>query len=192
MKEEINLELKLRDFGKVLIGRRTIEIFSQKSVPKSLIDEAIKVAIWAPNHHVTEPWHFYHIGEATKEKCLDLCYEIINKKKGKKAADFKRQSWSEKPGWLVVTCKKSINEILQLEDYAACCTAIQNFILYLWKAGIGSKWTSGPITRDLELYNIIGINFDEEFIVGLIWFGYPKIIPTQSRKKLIDVMTNCP
>ena len=192
MKEETNFELKLREFGKVLNSRRTIEIFSQKSVPKSLIDEAIEVAIWAPNHHVTEPWHFYNLGKVTKEKCLDLCYEIVNKKKGKKAADFKRRSWSEKPGWLVVTCKKSINELLQLEDYAACCTAIQNLILYLWKAGIGSKWTSGTITRDPELYKIIGINFDEEFVVGLIWYGYPKIIPTQSRKQLIDVMTNCP
>ena len=26
------------------------------------LKEAIESATWAPNHHVTEPWHFYHLG----------------------------------------------------------------------------------------------------------------------------------
>ena len=30
---------------------------------------------------------------------------------------------------------------------AACAAAVQNLMLYLWKAGVGSKWTTGDITR---------------------------------------------
>ena len=84
---------ELREFGEILKGRRTIELFLQTPVPSALVGEAIEAAIWAPNHHVTEPWRFYVLGEDSKERCLDLCQEIVTAKKGEKAAAFKRQTW---------------------------------------------------------------------------------------------------
>lgn len=183
---------ELREFAEVLRGRRTIELFLQTAVPQELVTEALEAATWAPNHHVTEPWHFYSLGVETKERCLDLCRQLVTAKKGDKAADFKRQSWSEKPGWLVVTCRRSENELLQHEDYAACCAAIQNLTLYLWKAGVGSKWTTGDITRDPQFLDIVGIDAADEFVVGLIWYGYPKLTPTQSRKGFAEKLTTKP
>ena len=182
----------LREFAEVLRGRRTIELFLHTSVPKNLVREAIEAATWAPNHHVTEPWRFYMLGKQTVERCLDLCYDMVTAKKGEKAGAFKRDSWSQKPGWLVVTCKKSDDELLQLEDYGATCAAVQNALLYLWKAGVGSKWTSGPITRDPRFLEILGIDEADEFVVGLIWYGYPKVTPSQSRKDLNEVLEVTP
>ena len=133
MKKALSYEAaELREFAETLRGRRTIELFLQKKVPEKLVNEAIEVAIWAPNHHVTEPWHFYRLGEETKQQCLDLCSDIVTAKKGDKAAEFKRRSWSEKPNWMVVTCKRSSNESSQLEDYAACCAAVQNLTCLLY------------------------------------------------------------
>jgi nitroreductase len=183
---------ELREFGEVLKGRRTIELFLQTSVPPALVGEAIEAAIWAPNHHVTEPWRFYVLGEDSKERCLSLCQEIVTASKGEKAGAFKRQSWSEKPGWLVVTCRRSEDSLLQQEDYAACCAAVQNFSLYLWKAGVGTKWTTGPITRDKKFFEIVGMDEAAEFVVGLVWFGYPKLTPTQSRADFNSVTTKLP
>jgi nitroreductase len=183
---------ELREFAEVLRGRRTIELFLQTAIPSSLVDEAIEAATWAPNHHVTEPWRFYLLGDESRERCLDLCRDIVNKKKGEKAADFKRQRWSEKPGWLVVTCQRSDDEALQREDYAACSAAAQNLMLYLWKAGIGCKWTTGEITRDSRFFDIVGINEAEELVVGLFWYGYPKLTPTQSRTDLGEVLIKRP
>jgi nitroreductase len=183
---------ELRRFTEVLRGRRTIELFLQTPVPETLIQEAIETATWAPNHRVTEPWRFYLLGEETKQKSLNLCRDIVASKKGEKVADFKRQAWSEKPGWLVVTCNRSDDEILQKEDYAACSTAVQNFMLHLWKAGVGCKWTTGDITRDPRFLDIIGVDASKAFVVGLIWFGYPKLTPSQSRKGPADVLTRLP
>lgn len=180
---------ELREFAEVLQGRRTINLYLQTPVPKNLILEAIETAVWAPNHHVTEPWRFYLIGDETKQQCLDLCYDMVRARKGEDKAAFKRDSWSEKPGWLLVTCQKSADEIKQLEDYAACSAAVQNLTLYLWKAGVGCKWTSGDITRDSRLFDIVGIDADKEFVVGLIWYGYPKLTPSQSRQELQHVVT---
>jgi len=183
---------QLREFAEVLRNRRTIELFLQTPVPEELVLEAIESATWAPNHHVTEPWRFYLLGPESKQQCLALCREIVSTKKGAKAADFKRESWAEKPGWLVVSCNRSDDELLQKEDYAACSAAVQNFMLHLWKAGVGSKWTSGDITRDSRFHEIVGIDDSEAFVVGLIWYGYPKITPSQSRKDTSDVLLQLP
>lgn len=183
---------ELREFAEVLRGRRTVNLYLQTKIPRELILDAIEAATWAPNHHVTEPWHFYVLGPETIERCLDLCHDIVTAKKGREVGDFKRDSWSEKPGWLVVTCRRSDDEIRGREDYGACCAAVQNLLLYLWQADVGSKWTTGDITRDPRFADIIGFDPDIEYVVGLLWYGYPKITPAQSRKPVADVLTELP
>jgi nitroreductase len=182
----------LRELAEVIRGRRTINLYLQTPVPDELVSDAIDVATWAPNHHVTEPWRFYLLGEQTVGRCLDLCHDIVTAKKGPDAADFKRRSWSEKPGWLVATCQRSDDELRQQEDYAACAAAVQNLMLYLWKAGVGSKWTTGDITRDPRFFDIVGFDAANEFVVGLIWFGYPKLTPEQKRRGPEEVLTRLP
>lgn len=182
----------LRELEEVIRGRRTINLYLQTPVPEPLVREAVEVATWAPNHHVTEPWHFYFLGQEAVERCLDLCYDIVAARKGADAARFKREAWAEKPGWLVVTCRRSDDELLQREDYAACAAAIQNFMLYLWKAGVGSKWTTGKITRDERFFDILGIDPGEVFVAGLLWYGYPKVTPAQKRSGLDQVLTELP
>lgn len=183
---------EVREVAELIRGRRTIDLYLQTPVPEELVRDAIEAATWAPNHHVTEPWRFYLLGDETKERCLDLCYDIVCASKGEDKAAFKRQSWSEKPGWLVVTCARSDDELLEREDYGACCAAVQNLLLYLWKLGLGSKWTTGPITRDDRLAEIVGFDPGKAFVVGLIWFGYPKVTPEQSRRPLDQVFATLP
>ena len=182
----------MRELAEVIRGRRTINLYLQTPVPEELVRDAIEAATWAPNHHVTEPWRFYLLGEQTVGHCLALCHNIVSAKKSADMADFKRRSWSEKPGWLVVTCRRSADEQLQQEDYAACAAAIQNLMLYLWKAGVGSKWTTGDITRDPRFFDIVGIDDATEFVVGLIWYGYPKLTPEQKRLGLDEVLRRLP
>ncbi len=183
---------ELREFAEVLRGRRTINLYLHTPVPEELVQEAVEAATWAPNHHVTEPWHFILPGEQTVGKILDLCEEMVTARKGAELGAHKRKSWSEKPGWVILTCRRSDDELREKEDYAACCTAAQNFMLYLWKAGVGSKWTSGDITRDPRLFEILGVDPDEAFIVGMFWYGYPKVTPAQARRQVADVLTQLP
>jgi len=183
---------ELREFAEVLRGRRTINLYLQTPVPDKLIRDAVEAATWAPNHGVTEPWRFYRLGSKSISQCLDLVRDLVTAMKGEKAGAFKAKSWSEKPGWLVVTCKSSDDELLQREDYAACATAVQTFMLYLWKAGIGSKWTTGDITRDPGFADIVGFDVSREFVVGLVWYGFPKVTPAQNRKALSEVLTELP
>jgi nitroreductase len=183
---------ELREFARVLRGRRTVDQYLQTKVPDELVREAIEVATWAPNHYVSEPWRFILPGSETVERIVALNAEIVAANKTRDHGEHKRRLWREKPGWLIVTCRRSDDALREREDYAACCAAIQNLTLYLWKAGIGSKWTTGPVTRDPRFFDVIGSDADAEFVVGMLWYGYPKITPSQSRKPLAEVLTELP
>ena len=183
---------ELREFAEVLRGRRTVDQYLQTPVPEKLVREAVEVATWAPNHYVSEPWRFILPGKGTVRRIVDLCTEIVAADKGTELGEHKRKSWGEKPGWLIVTCPFSDDAMREKEDYAACCTAAQNFMLYLWKAGVGSKWTTGSITRDKRFFDIIEVDKEKFFVVAMLWFGYPKVTPTQSRAPLDDVLTELP
>jgi nitroreductase len=183
---------ELREFGRVLRGRRTIDQYLNTKVPDELVRQAIEVATWAPNHFVSEPWRFILPGPETIASIIDLNASIVADNKTPAHGEHKRKAWSEKPGWLIVTCPYNEEPQREREDYAACCAAIQNLMLYLWKAGVGSKWTTGPVTRDFRFFDIIGADYRGEFVVGMLWFGYPKITPQQARKGVEEVVRRLP
>ena len=183
------LRVHLRRLAERIRGRRTIKFFLQTPVDRQVILDAIEVARWAPNHHVTEPWHFYLLGEATMRANVELIREITTENKDADKGEFKAKAAAEIPGWLVLTCRKTDDEILQREDYASCCCAMQNLMLYLSEAGVGSKWATGAIVEDKRFFDMLGIDPDHEFVVGVLRYGYAKITPTQSRTDVEDIVT---
>jgi nitroreductase len=179
----------LQHLAERIRARRTVKLFLQQPVSRQLILEAIEVARWAPNHHLTEPWHFYLLGDEAIRQSVELTRVVVTERKGAEIGAFKAKDAATRPGWLVVTCKRSADELMQQEDYASVCCAIQNLSLYLSEAGLASKWSTGPITRDARFYELLGIELDFEMIVGLIWYGYPKITPTQQRSAVEEIVT---
>ena len=161
----------LYSYGETLKARRTVHFFEPEIVPVALIQEAIAIARWAPNHRLTEPWHFYILGENTISQVVELITDI----KSSGSTDPNREAIQKRlqdiPGWLLVTCKVSADQLLQQEDYAACACAVQNMMLYLWQAGVGVKWTTGSVTRDQKFFDLLDIDKDKEMVVGLFWYG---------------------
>ncbi len=182
----------LRLLGERIRGRRTVAQFLKQPVARKLILEAIEVARWAPNHHVTEPWHFYLLGRESVARAVELTRMIVAENRNEKLADFKAAAAAERPGWLVVTCRRSDDELREREDYASCCCAIQNLMLYLSEAGVASKWSTGAITRDARFFELLGVDPAQAFIVGLIFYGYPRITPGQKRRDVGEITTELP
>lgn len=179
------------EVARVMRERRTIGAFLPDAPPAAVIDAALELATWAPNHRKTEPWRFYRLGPQTKAALCDLNGKLVAEKKGLEAGEAKRRQWVTIPGWLAVTCRRSADALLEEEDYAACCCAIQNLTLALWSAGIGSKWSTGDVTRQPEFSRLLGFNPDEEKLVGLVWYGYPQTIPSQTRTPVQQFVREC-
>ena len=169
-------------------SRRTINFFGPGIPPRELILEAIDVARWAPNHHLTEPWRFYLLSDGAKNAIVDLNARLVAADRGNGAAEEKRKRWSDIPGWLVVTCLRSADPLQDRENYAATCCAVYALSLYLWSRGVGTKWTTGAVTREPRFYDEIWVDPEVERVVGLIWYGYPAEVPVSVRKPVSDIV----
>jgi nitroreductase len=176
----------------VLRGRRSIDLFEPEPVRTDLLVEAIEVARWAPNHRLTEPWRFYVVGRATADAIVDLAAELDAAAKGEKAGAARRARLAAIPAFFVLTTRRSGDALLEREDYAACCCAAQNLMLYLWEHGVGVKWTTGGITRHPRFYELLGIDAAKEAVVGFFWYGRPKVVPTQKRRAVTEIVTERP
>ena len=61
--------------------------------------------------------------------------------------------------------------------------------LYLAEAGVACKWTTGLVIRDPRFFELLDIDMEKEFVVGLFCYGFPKTLPKQSRKDVSDILT---
>ncbi|NNF17439.1 MAG: nitroreductase [Gammaproteobacteria bacterium] len=170
-----------------LVGRRTINRFIQRPVAQELLLEAIECARWAPNHLLSEPWYFYILGEQAVAATIESIYTLTKEKKGEEMGQRKVRRAQKIPAWVVVTCQRSSDVIRQREDYAATSCAIHNFSLSLWTRGIGMKWCTGALVEDQRYYARLGIDYDQELMVGILRIGYPQIIPRQRRKNVDEI-----
>lgn len=175
-----------------LRARRTVHDFRADPVPDAVIERAIELACWAPNHHRTEPWHFYLLGPRTRTALAELNAAQVRATRGERAAEIKLQRWMAVPGWLLMTCDRNAERVREQEDYAACCCAAQNLMLALWAQGVGTKWTTGEVTRTDAFYSQLDIAQDSEFVVGLFWYGWPQEVIEQHRRPLAHVLGHRP
>lgn len=170
----------------VIRQRRTIGAFRPDAVPVEHVNTALELARWAPNHRKTEPWLVVNMGPETKRSIVALQADLIAAKSGAEAGETRRKQWNQIPGWLAVFCRISEDPMLMEEDYAACCCAIQNICLSLCSAGIGTKWSTGDITRHPRYFEILEVDPQEYKHVGLLWYGYAQAVPPATRTKTVD------
>jgi len=181
------------DIQNLIRSRRTIHDYvSEDFISRDDIKSIIETACWAPNHHLTEPWHYYLLGQETIDEVCELNRSILLETKGKEVAEEKTERWKKIPGWLVVTCNKSNDQLRFMEDYAACACAMQNIMLSLWEKGFGSKWSTGEITRKKEFYDSVWIDQSLEQIMGILWYGKPDLIPQTARQPVAQFITELP
>lgn len=178
--------------AQVIRSRRTINDFLPESPPLEPVLQSLDLARWAPNHKLTEPWTFHLLGPETKQRMLRQCIELLTKERGEEFAQKKCARWAGIPGWIVVTCRKSADPLRAEEDYAAVCCAIQNLMLALWSHEIGTKWSTSAILQSPEISQLLGIDPEVSRVVGLVWYGYPAVLPDSRRAPISEIVTLLP
>lgn len=173
--------------------RRTVKQFLPQPIPRAVMEELIDLAVWAPNHRMTEPWRFYVLDDAARTQLGDIAAQItaakivnsggelsIATRKGEEAA----ATWRAVPTLLYVTYVRDANPEVDEENYGAVCCALQNLALAAHAAGIGTSWSSGAVAAAPALHQLVGAG-DNERMVALMRVGYldPAQTPPKSRRK---------
>ena len=177
----------------VIIGRNTTHFYEERPVSEELLFRALRAAIRAPNHKLTNPWRFLRAGKETRAELTELgvklkCDEDAPESRRKKV----RQKLEAPAELLVVVQSLDEDELRQKEDYASIACAIQNLSLVLWAEGVGSKWSTGKVTRHKKTYELCGVDREREEIVGFVWVGYPLHTAPSPRLPLEEVYRELP
>ena len=145
-------------------GRRSVRGFSERPVPRTIVEEAIAAAGWAPSPHGRQPWRFAvvesaarrrHLADAmsaTWQEQLDLDGqppEVVRRR-----LDRSRERLLTAPV-LVIPClylddldvypdpdRQSAETTMAIHSLGA---AIQNFLLTVYAAGLDSGWMCAPL-----------------------------------------------
>lgn len=174
-------------------SRRSIAKFLDKPVPPAALERILTAGIWAPNHHLTEPWRFIILGPRTRRGLAGRYAELRMEKAPPEATERRARIREESerkfmaiPTMVAVATLQEGDDQRRREDYAAVCCAIQNVQLAAWAEGVGVKWSTGPIIRDPLAYDLLDVAPIRYEIVALLYMGYPAEIPVRERKRPLD------
>jgi nitroreductase len=184
------------DVLEAIESRRSIFKFKPEPVEKAQLERILSYGIWAPNHHVTEPWRFVVLGDEARATLAERYAEIQMAKAPEGSPEDRLEIMREaghrkfmsKPTIVVVSCVQEGDEQRKREDYAAACCAVHNIQLAAWSEGVGVQWSTGPITLEGETSELLGIDPAGEYVVGFLYMGYPEEVPTQRRKSPKEVI----
>lgn len=158
------------------------------------IESLLEAATYAPNHHVTEPWHFFVLtGEARddlgkvmatslKAQLGDVHSERIQRQLLKESAKPLRS-----PVIITVAVAHVEPQEEFLERIEAAAAAVQNVLLAAHEMGLATCWRTGSAAYDPAVKEWFGLE-PADHIVAFIYVGYascsrPERIPTSFAAK---------
>ncbi len=177
------------DVHEVLRERRTVQRFATGAVPDAVMQRALEAAHMAPNHKLTWPWRFIHVGPQARQRLFEVSLRLKAAKKGcteALLAPLMRVKTLNAHRLVVVTQVVDVDPFRAEEDYASCCCAVQNLMLSVCADGFHSKWSTGGATRDPESLQVLGIDAAVERVVGWIWVGAAEVVPRAPGRPALD------
>ncbi len=178
----------MQTLSEIIQNRRTIHHFTAELVPESFINEALRLTTFAPNHRHTQPVKFYKLGPETKVKFLSYAEKSFADR-DPETASRKLARWSTIPGWILVTRKRAEDPKTAHEDYATLSIALYIMMQSLSENGVGTKWSTGSLLFEQEVYDLFQIDAQAEQIEGMFWYGYPEKTPLPFPKPDLSTYT---
>lgn len=161
--------------AELLLARRTVHSYTNEVLPPEILERAITCAIHAPNHRLTFPWRFYHVGPVARAALAEL-----------QESEFKKKKFLSGGELLVVGIQRCGRPEVEEEDYASLAAGLQNMALYLWSVGYGTKWSTGAVTRHPRVSEIVGVSSAEVRLCGFFWIGRPEVVPDKPERPALS------
>ncbi|RIE05467.1 nitroreductase family protein [Cohnella faecalis] len=168
--------------------RRSIGKVKDEPVPRELLERMLEAAVWAPNHHQTEPWKFVVMtgeGRKTLGERTQKSRPAFPKPFGAGEAELHKREEAKAnraPVVIAVVCSPSeAPRVSRAEEFAAANSAVQNLLLSAHASGLGAVWRSGDPMYHPAMKSAFGLQPQEE-LVGLVYVGYPDLQPPEGKR----------
>lgn len=164
----------------VITGRRSIGRVGADPVGRDLVEELLRAAVTAPNHHQTRPWRFVVLAGPSRRAVGDAHVAALEAGIGPLSADRREREASRlERAPVVVACvvrRRSDDVVQRREDRDAVAAAVQNLLLAAHARGLGAMWRTGAMTDEALVRRELGVAGDDE-IVGFVYLGRPALSP---------------
>jgi nitroreductase len=156
--------------------RRSVGKVKADPVPRHLIETMLEAAIWAPNHHRTEPWRFAVLTGEGRKALGRVLAEIASEGRPELTEEERKALWEREmakafraPVIIVVAVVPSDHpKVVREEGHAS----IQNMLLASHALGFGAIWRTGPAAFHPRVKEWLGLGERDE-ILGFIYVGVP-------------------
>lgn len=172
----------MSELQRAIRERRSVGRVKPDNVPKELIERMIEAAVWAPNHHGTEPWRFIVmtgdgrrvLGQAYVDYAADSLKAFTGEELQERTAKEIAKAYRA-PVVIAAICSPPGNpKAIQAEELAATHAAVQNLLLTAHDLGLAAVWRTGDPAYHPTMKAALEVAEREE-VVGLIYVGYPEI-----------------
>lgn len=175
-------------FSELTKGRRTVHNYKTTPVDDSWVEEALRLALWAPNHKLTFPWAFFWVGPRVRAELADLTVRLKESKEP--LSEIKKKAAREtvlSPAHLILLGLRRGEPARRHEDYATLACSVQIMMTYFWEKGVGTKWSTGGNYGHPETYKLLGISSEELSLEGGLMIGAPLMIPTAPKRPPLEL-----
>lgn len=163
-------------------NRRSTPKLKEAPVDPKKIEKILEAAVWAPNHHMTEPWKFFVLSGEGRRPLSRVLREVAKgrvddpeSESGQKRIEKISRKPFAAPTVIVVALSPSGKEkAIYIEDVCAVAAASQNMLLAAHSLELGAIWRSGPIYNTPGVKEYFSLKEDEE-ILGVIFLGEPEV-----------------
>ena len=184
------------EINTIIRDRRTVypEQYSDREVPKEIIEQILTNATWAPTHGKTQPWRFkVYSGEGRNilwEKVRELYEECTPEEdySKHKLARIEKRIQSTSVLVLLIMRRTEDTKIPLYEEMGAVAAAAQNMLLTSSANGVGSFWSSPKFLYTPQANQSFDLK-EDDIIQGLLYFGYTDTDLPKSQRRSIDEVT---
>ncbi|MFP3917090.1 nitroreductase [Lysinibacillus telephonicus] len=167
--------------------RRAVRNYTDKPVEKEKIEQLLKVATYAPNDRLREPWHFYVLQGESLKRYEEVAKEYLLERFPTKPnlVESSLKVIQTTPVVIVVTADQvEGDEDATKDNIFAVCSAIMSMWLAAEELGLGFVWRTRGVglVHDQRLHDFIGAPSHQQ-VVGTIFIGYPAEKPTEEKKR---------
>lgn len=167
--------MKIEDITNLIKSRRShfTKEFNGAIAPKSLIDNLVNNANWAPSHKLTMPWHFVVFEGKSMQALTNKILEIQTEKNPEmdEAKISKIKNIPQKVSHILAICLKPSFKVPLWEEYCSIGAAVQNIYLTLnTQNDFGGYWTTGNATNSQEMKEYLGLEETHEHL-GFFFVG---------------------
>lgn len=167
------------DLGDLIRRRRAIfpkSYLPERPIDRTIIEQLLENANWAPTHKRTEPWRFqvFHSPES-RDGLGDYMSEfyrqntppeVFSEEKMIKNGENPRRSGAV---IAIILHRDPAESIPEFEEIAAVAMAVQNMWLNCTALGLGSYWSTPRAA--LEAHDFLGLAPNERCL-GLFYLGW--------------------